>query len=501
MCESKTLNNNEIDFLMKVSNVLMEESEPLKIVEALSVVFKTFFPVKKISFMVWDETASKLRDFSKEWVIIENDDHNQVITDYFDRLKKEDKNKFFFNGELMDYESKENSFKKNCDFLSLETNSMYFPLLARGEVFGIIEIQFSQITEQMVSCTNFFDLLHLALMQISSVILNHILKDQMEIGLNFYEAMKDIAKIIESQYELAYIIPLIGEMIDRFISAHLIYIFIKNKDGKFELLWPTACKDKEVMSLLDKINLQTEYIISDNRKIGVFPLINENTILGAIVAYSNVDKLIQKEIEYLSQLSKQSSTTIQRANVYAEVLKHATLDALTGLNNRRQFEMRLNQEIATNRRKNTPLCCMMLDVDYFKKVNDTYGHAAGDCVLKAVSQVILKEIREYDIASRYGGEEFFILLPQTNIEEASFVAQRLKKTIEDTKMDISEAKVPNIKHLKITVSIGVSDFEPSEAAEDLYHNADKALYDAKNRGRNKVVVFNRQCECDSNCSL
>lgn len=501
MCEDKTLNNKDIDFLMQVSYSLMEENEPVRIVESLSNVFKNYYPVKKISFMVWDETALKLRDFSKEWVSIDSDIHSKLVTSYFERFKKEGKNKFFFNGEFFDYDSKLKSIDSVCDLLSEEFNIMYFPLMTRNETIGIIEIQLGRIGKNLVCETNFLDLFYLAVVQISSVILNHILKDQMEIGMNFYEAMKDIAKIIESQYELTYIIPLIGEMIDRFISAHLIYIFIKNKEEKFELLWPNACKDKEVMSLLDKIDLKTEYIISDNDKIGVFPLINENTILGAIVAYSNVDKLMQKEIEYLLQLSKQSSATIQRANVYAEVLKHATLDALTGLNNRRQFEMRLNQEIASTRRKNTPLCAMMLDVDYFKKVNDTYGHAAGDCVLKAVSQVIMKELREYDIASRYGGEEFFILLPQTNIEEASFVAQRLKKTIEDSKMDVSEAKLSNINHLKITVSIGVSNFEPDETAEDLYHNADKALYEAKNRGRNKVVVYNRQCECDSNCPL
>lgn len=501
MCEEKTLNNKDIDFLLQVSSKLMEESEPQKLVEGLNKVFKSYYPVRKMSFMVWDETASSLRDFSKEWVIVGSDTRNKLVTSYFERFKKEGKNKFFFNGEFFDYDSKIETIHSVCDLLNQEFNIMYFPLLVRGETIGIIEVQFDGINEDIVCRTNFLDLLHLAMIQISSIILNLILKDQMEIGINFYEAMKDIAKIIESQYELAYIIPLIGEMIDRFISAHLIYIFIKNKDDKFELLWPNACKDKEVLGLLKKIDLKTEYIISDNSKIGVFPLINENTILGAIVAYSNIDKLMQKEIEYLLQLSKQSSTTIQRANVYAEVLKHATLDALTGLNNRRQFEMRLNQEIATNRRKNTPLCAMMLDVDYFKKVNDTYGHAAGDCVLKAVSQLILKELREYDIASRYGGEEFFILLPQTNIEEASFVAQRLKKTIEDSKMDISEAKIPNVNHLKITVSIGVSSFEPDETAEDIYHNADKALYEAKNRGRNKVVVFNRQCECDSNCPL
>ena len=479
---------------------MARESEPLKIVESINKIFRTFFPVEKVSFYIWDETASKLKDFSKEWVSSENDFQHNIVCNIFEKLRNEE-NKFFFNDKLLDLPDKSKHYDIGLLPIEKESNQLFFPLSARKESFGLIELKFSSgLSKESVS-SGAIEIFHIAFSQISSTVLNHILKDQMEISLNFYEAMKDIAKIIESQYELAYIIPLIGEMIDRFISAHLIYIFIKNKEGKFELLWPNACKDKEINHLLEKINLKTEYIISDNQKIGVFPLINENSILGAIVAYSNIDKLVQKEVEYLLQLSKQSSVTIQRANVYAEVLKHATMDALTGLNNRRQFEMRLNQEIATSRRKNTPLCCMMLDVDYFKKVNDTYGHAAGDCVLKAVSNLISKEIREYDIASRYGGEEFFILLPQTNIEEASFVAQRLRKAVEEAKMDISEAKVPNLTHIKITVSIGVSDYNSVESAEEFYHNADKALYEAKNRGRNKVVVFNREAECEGNCSV
>ena len=131
---------------------------------------------------------------------------------------------------------------------------------------------------------------------------------------------------------------------------------------------------------------------------------------------------------------------------------------------------------------------MMIDVDYFKKVNDTYGHAAGDCVLKAVSEIIKTEIREYDIACRYGGEEFFIFLPQTNLNEAVLVAQRLRKVIEESKMDIREAKVENVPFLKITVSIGVCQYDGAKSASAFAQNADKALYEAKTSGRNRVIV-------------
>ena len=333
----------------------------------------------------------------------------------------------------------------------------------------------------------FFALLNISSKLLSGAIINFILNDQMEISLNFYKAMKDIAKIIESQYELSYIIPLIGEMIDRFMSSHLIYIFIF-KDDKFNLVWPNACKDETVYELLYQVNFKTDYVLSDDAKIGVFPLINEEHILGAIVAYSNIEKLLQKDIDYLVQLTRQSGLTIQRANVYAEVLKYATMDALTGLNNRRQFELRLKQEVSNSKRNNVPLCCIMLDVDYFKKVNDTYGHSAGDCVLKCVSDLIKSEIREYDIACRYGGEEFFIILPQTKLPEATLVAHRLRKVIEEAKMDISEAGVDGVSYIKVTSSLGVCEYNSSMSTNEFAQKADKALYKAKETGRNRVIV-------------
>ena len=357
-------------------------------------------------------------------------------------------------------------------------------MVSSSEVFGLIRLTMTKTNEYS---TDLFKIMNIAARFISGSLMNYILNEQMEVTLNFYKAMKDIAKIIESQYELSYIIPLIGEMIDRFMSSHLIYIFI-NKDNRYQLVWPNACKDEHIYEMLNKVNNKTEYLISDNSKIGIFPIIHEENIIGAIAAYSNIEKLLQKDIDYLVQLTRQSGMTIQRANVYAEVLKYATMDALTGLNNRRQFELRLNQEVSNSRRNKTSLCCMMIDVDYFKNVNDTYGHAAGDCVLKQVSGIIKSEIREYDIACRYGGEEFFIILPQTNLKEASFVAQRLRKVIEEAKMDIKDASTENVNFLKVTVSIGVCAFTPEMNTEKLVQETDKALYEAKTTGRNRVIV-------------
>ena len=475
-------NMKNIEFLNKLSNILIKKISPAVTTGEINKLFINFLGIEDTEFVIWDNNNMLLKNFSQDLKIFDDKNQSNENNYIYTNLAVSGGVKFYFNETEFDCGLKEDEIFAIAQ-LTDEINNIIFPLVSNGEVFGLMKI----ISHKQEFTVEFFELLNIASKLISGAIINYILNEQMEISLNFYKAMKDIAKIIESQYELSYIIPLIGEMIDRFITSHLIYIFVY-KDNKYNLVWPNACRDEQVYKLLDKINDKTEFILSDNSQIGVFPIVNEENILGAIVAYSNIEKLLQKDIDYLLQLTRQSGLTIQRANVYAEVLKYATLDALTGLNNRRQFEIRLKQEVANSKRNNIPLCCMMIDVDYFKKVNDTYGHAAGDCVLKNVAGVIKNEIREYDIACRYGGEEFFIILPRTNIQEAILVAQRLRKVIEESKMNIKEADIEGISHLKVTASIGVCEYDSSLTAPSFAQKADRALYEAKASGRNRVIV-------------
>jgi diguanylate cyclase (GGDEF)-like protein len=199
-----------------------------------------------------------------------------------------------------------------------------------------------------------------------------------------------------------------------------------------------------------------------------------------------MDKLTDEEILYITELTKQSAVTIERANTYSEILQNATMDALTGLNNRRQFEVRLGEQYSIANRQNTPLCAIMTDIDYFKKFNDTYGHAVGDTVLRTTANVIKSQLREYDIPSRYGGEEFCILLPQTTIEEAKIVAERLRSAVENENIELSENQI-----IHVTISVGLAELDIRDMAEDLYMKADSALYKAKEGGRNRVVVWSK----------
>ena len=264
-------------------------------------------------------------------------------------------------------------------------------------------------------------------------------------------------------------------------------VFLK-WENEFKLVWPKACNDERIFDVLNQLTPETEYILSNNDKIGAFPLISEEgEVSGCIVARSTLDALSKRDISYLEQLTRQSAITINRANSYSKILQYATIDALTNLNNRRQFELRLWQEIATTKRQNNPLCAMMIDIDFFKKVNDTYGHASGDAVLRGVASIIKSTLRESDIPSRYGGEEFAVLLPYTHLNEAKIVGERLRKAIESSPIQIND-EVSEIKYINVTISMGIAEYDNIETGEELFERADKALYNAKESGRNRVCV-------------
>lgn len=369
--------------------------------------------------------------------------------------------------------------------MSLEFLQEIFDLIKNAKDENALFEQFLKIEKKCEDKTT----LELAQKQISYVVMNLKEKKQLKKSIKYYQTLKNIAKIIESQYELKYILPIIGEMIDGLICEHLIYIFLKNPHKKeYKLAWPSRCINNEIGDNLLKITSKGNPIITEN--MGIFPLICEDKILGAIVAHNHFEKLLNTETVMLNEIAKQAGLTIQRATQNAKTLKDATLDALTGLNNRRQFELRLKQEIATATRQNSELCAIMLDIDFFKSVNDNYGHAVGDVVLKAVSKIIKKEIREYDIPSRYGGEEFSVILPHTNIKEAVLVAERLREKIEKKKINIVEFNIEDKEEISVTISVGVNSYDKAKNdPTSLYTDADKALYEAKEGGRNRVVVF------------
>lgn len=193
---------------------------------------------------------------------------------------------------------------------------------------------------------------------------------------------------------------------------------------------------------------------------------------GELVARVKVQlklKLLQDELKKSNEMLKELSNT----------------DPLTQLFNRRYMMEVLDREIQRTARKGSPISILIMDIDHFKKVNDTYGHQFGDVVLVKIANIIKNHLRTYDVAARYGGEEFVAILPETPLMEAMAVAERIRIATQQTTF-------PNkLQSLKVTISIGAATFTIPEldSVDDLIRIADEALYRAKSEGRNRVLTL------------
>ncbi len=217
----------------------------------------------------------------------------------------------------------------------------------------------------------------------------------------------------------------------------------------------------------------------------VVPLLYEREILGILVLLSEETHAFspqQKEI--LEVLGNQASISMANARFHAEIERLAVTDGLTGLFNHRHFQERLSQEFQRLGRFTEPMSLLLLDIDFFKKVNDTYGHPVGDAVLKGVAGKVSKTIRTIDIPARYGGEEFAVVLLNTDAKGALNMAERLRNAVSETVFRSEE------RTFNVTLSIGISTYPDGiKSKEELIERADKALYQAKRSGRNRSVLW------------
>lgn len=183
----------------------------------------------------------------------------------------------------------------------------------------------------------------------------------------------------------------------------------------------------------------------------------------------NRDKLYQELIEAKELLEIQSQKLVELA----------TVDPLTGLLNRRELDARMRRILLRSRRTKSSIALLVVDIDFFKQINDTHRHAFGDEVLRQLSRILVKKRRDYDIIARIGGEEFVIVLPDISANFAFKIAETLRKDIESTK----------INGIHVTVSIGVTtNLNSGDDFEQLFKSADSALYKAKEKGRNRTVL-------------
>ncbi|UCD19213.1 MAG: diguanylate cyclase [candidate division WOR-3 bacterium] len=218
--------------------------------------------------------------------------------------------------------------------------------------------------------------------------------------------------------------------------------------------------------------------IPDTRSEVCFPLLTSDRLIGVLdVESSEVNGFSQDAIRLLSSLSAQIAIAIDNARLYEETKKLSLTDPLTSLSNRRSFELFVEAEIRRAERYRRTFVIMMIDFDNFKNYNDRYGHTAGDIVLQKLSKIMKEVIRDVDFLCRYGGDEFVVILPETDASFALDVAERMRKRIAVQKIQP-----------KITLSIGIASF-PHDARDKsrLIDLADQACYEAKQRGGNRVI--------------
>ena len=203
-------------------------------------------------------------------------------------------------------------------------------------------------------------------------------------------------------------------------------------------------------------------------------------IVAFYLIYKAITEMgLEKPHQLLFRNLKQSETALR--NALQEVERLAITDSLTSLYNRRHLFELADREFQRARRYQLPLSVMMVDIDEFKRVNDTYGHAIGDQVLQGVAECCRKELRGVDVIGRYGGDEFVALLPETGLSEACQVAERLRKTIAERVLDTKAGRVT------VTVSLGIAVLDDDQLTpETLLDHADQSLYRAKQNGRNRV---------------
>jgi diguanylate cyclase (GGDEF)-like protein len=228
--------------------------------------------------------------------------------------------------------------------------------------------------------------------------------------------------------------------------------------------------------------------IPDAKPCGIIavPMIAHDSVLGLIYIRSAKVGAVSSEANarFFDVMGSTAANALRNAQLFEEVEHRARTDFLTGLPNHRFFQTNLSVEFGRAQRHNHPLSLLIIDLDFLKEVNDRFGHPSGDIVIRTIAETIRTTCREIDFAARYGGEEFTVILPETPLNGAIQVANRIRERI-------AAEEIPGIG--SITASIGVSNYPVNAlGTEDLIRVADQALYIAKNGGRDRVAYFNYQ---------
>jgi len=309
-------------------------------------------------------------------------------------------------------------------------------------------------------------------------------EDYKEILFNLKDRIENALKTIELKKKLNYQ----NDLVNSIVKNTQVGVLVFDEDNIYY-------KNDYLLELLG-------YTHEDIKTFSIFDILSPIHVKDIIEALANKTPIILQEFHILNKKKNQTLYVKGSLNFIKDVenkpvavftfvditkekelsdmlLKQSTEDPLTGIYNRRYLENKLEEYVKLAQRHNRPLSLIMFDIDFFKHINDTFGHDVGDKVLKAVAKVVSENIRNTDIFTRYGGEEFVIIAPETTKEDAKILAEKLRSLIRNLHFE---------EGINVTCSFGVVSLEKHDTKETLLKRADEALYEAKKTGRNKVVV-------------
>ena len=238
------------------------------------------------------------------------------------------------------------------------------------------------------------------------------------------------------------------------------------------------------LSGLEYVNREEQVMLTlgrEGRHSNSYDLVVLDKSLG-VITFRGDDRLEESHLQQLEALICALVYPLRNALMYKRALDTALKDPVTGINNRAALNATIDREVNLSHRHGYALSVVMLDLDHFKRINDKYGHLAGDTVLRTLAGRITDCTRGSDMVFRYGGEEFTVVLSNTEIDGAALLAERIRKAIAAIPIVIDDFEIP------VTVSIGVSTLETGDTSATLINRADAALYDAKTAGRNRVMI-------------
>ena len=325
-------------------------------------------------------------------------------------------------------------------------------------------------------------------------------KRYLEDKLTYLSRLYAITKNMSSKMRFQGLMNILKNFIEEIFFFSKFQIAILNKEGGANAVYEIGKEYKEDVKLdvslqnlmLSSVKSKKYSFLESNNDLFKFGLHEDvaNILLIPLIVRKDtvavflIENIKKEEIDTFLILAGQMTLQIERIRLFDSVEKLSVTDGLTKTYLRRYFTERLEIETLRSKEYGTELSFMMIDLDYFKKCNDQFGHLVGDTVLKETADILKHNLREIDIVARYGGEEFCALLPETDKDGALIVAERIRKSVEEHTINAYDESV------NITVSIGVTSFlkEGNDSAKELVERADKALYEAKNLGRNKVCM-------------